>query len=700
MLARLLKGAAAFTLLISLVPISGVVLAQAPKLGPFVSYEPPWNQDGEIGFEPLAVNSKMLAKDGTQIALLHAEENREPVELTQVAPSAVGAVLAAEDQRFYQHSGVDLKSLARATIVNVSRGSVAQGGSTITQQVVKNSLLNPERTVGRKLKEIFLAQQLESQLPKNKILERYLNSVYFGNGAYGVGAAASTYFNKSPAELSVGESALLAGLIRSPLRYDPLTNPNDAKIRRREVLDEMERLGYISHAERDAADAEALPTRLHLKSQITEGPGDYFAEWVKQVLLKEPILGETASERYNALFKAGLTIETTLDMRLQVAAEEAIASQGPRGDRFTAALATVEVGSGAVRALAAGKDFQEFKYNLATQSVRGTGSSFKVFTLVAVLSKGIPPTDSVNGSSPCTLKMPGGGVWKARNYAGESGGVMSIREATAKSVNCAFARMILDVGVDAVVEAAKNMGLPGEIKRVPSITLGTQEESPVDMAGAFATLPTGGMRYKPFYVERILARDGRVIFEAEPKGEQTVDRCVALTAVDVLRSVVTSGTGRRASIGRQPIAGKTGTGEKYRDAWFVGFSPYLSTGVWVGSPDAEISMYNVNGFGSVAGGTIPAAVFSAFMARAHEGLEVKDFERPNCTIKGGKLQSSSKSEGPTASPDAETTSQPEMHPPTGSAPPTLPPSPPPPPSPAPSPTKPAPSPTKPAPSPT
>ncbi len=701
MLRRALKGLVLFTCLIALLPLWAVVVARASKTGPFITFNPPWDAHGEIGLEPFAVNSKMLSKDGAQIAVLHAEENREPVEITRVAPAAVAAILAAEDKRFYEHSGVDLKSLARATIVNISRGSVEQGGSTITQQVIKNSLLTPERTLGRKIKEIFLAQQLERQVPKSKILERYMNSVYFGNGAYGLAAASSTYFKKDPKDLTVGEAALLAGLIRSPQRYDPLTNPNNAQVRRREVLREMENLGYITSEERRQAESEPLPTKLHLRPQITEGPGDYFAEWVKQVLLKEPILGETVSERYNALFKGGLTIETTLDMNLQVAAEEAIASQGPRGERFTAALASVEVGSGAVRALATGKDFQQYKYNLATQSVRGTGSSFKVFTLVAVLNKGIPPTESVNGTGPCTLKIPGGGVWKANNYAGESGGVMSIRQATAKSVNCAFARMILDVGVDAVIEAAKQMGLPGEIKRVPSITLGTQEESPVDMAGAFATLPTGGIRFKPYYVQRILGRDGRVIYEAEPKGEQTVDRCVALTAVDVLRSVVTSGTGRRASIGRQPVAGKTGTGEKYRDAWFVGFSPYLSTGVWVGSPEAEISMYNVNGYGSVAGGTIPAAVFQAFMAKAHENLEIKDFERPNCTIKGGKLKSESKSGSP-GSPTPDETGD-VGQPPSVSTPPvaTLPASPMPSPTgPAPSPTRPAPSPTRPAPTPT
>ncbi len=698
MLGRALRGLVAFSLLVGLLPLSAALALQAPRLGPFITYDPPWTPEGDIGLEPLAVNSRILARDGTEIALLHAEENREPVEITAISTAAINAVLAAEDQRFFEHSGVDVKSLARAAIVNLARGGVEQGGSTITQQVIKNSLLTPERTLGRKLKEIFLAQQLESQIPKEKILERYMNSVYFGNGAYGISAAASTYFGKSPGELDPAEAALLAGLIRSPLRYDPITNPKNAQLRRREVLGEMERLGFIGPEERRLAESRPLPSKLHLRPQIVEGPGDYFAEWTKQVLLKEPILGETPSERYNALFKGGLTIETTLDMRLQKAAEEAIANFGPRGGKFTAALASVEVGSGAVRTLATGKDFQSFKYNLATQSIRGTGSSFKVFTLVAVLSKGIPPTETVNGTGPCTLKMPGGGVWKANNYAGEGGGVMTIRQATAMSVNCAFARMILDVGVDAVVDAAKKMGLPGEIKRVPSITLGTQEEAPVDMAAAFATLPTGGVRFEPYYVQRIVGRDGRTIYEAKPEGEQTIDRCVALTAVDVLRSVVTSGTGRRASIGRQPVAGKTGTGEKYRDAWFVGFSPYLSTGVWVGSPEAEISMYNVNGFGSVAGGTIPAQIFSAFMARAHEGLEVKNFDPPNCTIKGGKLQPSSKGGTVAASPEPSETAAPPSPPaetPDSGTSPLPPPS-----APSPSPTRPSPGPTGPAPSPT
>jgi penicillin-binding protein 1A len=686
MLRRLAKTGIATAALLALIPISGLALTRAKDLGPFISYKPPWDTKGEISLNPLAQNSVMLASDGTRIALLHAEENREPALLTEVAPAVVHAVVAAEDQRFFVHRGVDLKALARATIVNLTTGSVAQGGSTITQQVIKNSLLTPERTVGRKLKEIFLAQQLESQVPKDRILERYLNSVYFGNGAYGIRAAALTYFNKAPGQLTIGEAALLAGVIRSPQKYDPIRNPKNALTRRNDVLEEMERLGFIAEADRIAAQNEPLPTKLFIRSQITEGPGDYFAEWVKQTLLRDPILGETPSERYNALFKGGLTIETTLDMRLQQAAEEAIKNYGPRSPRFTAALATVEVGSGAVKALATGKDFQEFKYNLATQSVRSTGSSFKVFTLVATLSKGIPPTAMVNGSSPCILKTPGGGVWKAKNYAGEGGGVMSIREATAKSVNCAFARLILDVGVDAVIDAAKRMGLPGDIKRVPSITLGTQEESPLDMAAAFATLATGGVRFKPYFVQRILGRNGEVVYEAKPEGEQTIDRCVALTAVDILRGVVTSGTGRRASIGRQPVAGKTGTGENYRDAWFVGFTPYLSTGVWVGAPEAEIPMYNVNGFGSVAGGTIPSMVFSAFMASAHENFPVKEFEPPNCTIKGGKLQAETSGKSTSESPTPTTVESPPYESPTPHPTPAPSPSPTPPPRPSPSPT--------------
>lgn len=684
----------ASVLVISLLPLAFIPLKE---VGSLATYSPPWSLREELDLAPLAQNSYMYARDGTLMATLHAEENRIPVALTEVAPIALKALLAAEDASFYVHDGVNLRAIARALIVNINRGEISQGGSTITQQVVKNSLLTTERSVERKVKEVILARRLEESLTKNEILQRYINTIYLGNGAYGVRAGAEVYFNKSVGDLSLAEAALLAGLIRSPADADPITNPERSRVRRSEVLSAMVYEGMITQQERQTAEAEPLPSKLHHKEQIIFGPGDYFAEWVKQVLLREDILGETPTQRYNALFKGGLRIETTFDPKLQELGEKAVDAQGPRSSLFTAALAAVDTKTGAVRVLVGGRNFKETKYNLATQSVRGTGSSFKIFTLVAAFSNGVNPNDTIDGTGPCNLKMPGGGIWKANNYGGEGGGVMSVRAATAKSVNCAFARMILKIGVDKVIDAARAMGLPEPFKTVPSITLGTQEEAPVDMAAAFATLPRAGIRHRAYYIEQILGPKGEVVYKHESPGEQTVDRCVALTAVDVMRTVVTGGTGGRAAIGRQPVAGKTGTGEKYRDAWFVGFTPHLSAAVWVGNPEAEISMHNVNGFGSVAGGTIPSMVFSAFMRPAHDDLPIEDFERPACTLKGGALKGGSAGESttaPTAEPTLPEPAATAVPPPTSSEPPiTSPPSSSIPPSNSPPPTGPSPGPT-------
>lgn len=695
-MSKLIKVPSYFARAVAIMAATVLVVAAAPlallplsRVGAVATYSPPWAVDEEIDLAPLAQNSYMHARDGALMATLHAEENRIPVNLTEVAPVAVKAFLAAEDASFYAHDGVNLRAIARALVVNVNRGEISQGGSTITQQVVKNSLLTTERSVERKVKEVILARRLEETYSKDAILQRYMNTIYLGNGAYGVRAGAEVYFNKGVESLTLAESAMLAGLIRSPSDADPIANPDRARVRRTEVLSAMVYEGMIDQAQKQAADAEPIPAKTFHKDQIVYGPGDYFAEWVKQVLLKEDILGETPTQRYNALFKGGLRIETTFDPKLQALGERAVDTQGPHSSQFTAALASVDTKTGAVRVLVGGRNFKETKYNLATQSVRGTGSSFKIFTLVAAFANGVSPSDSVDGTGPCHLKMPGGGTWKANNYGGEGGGVMSVRSATAKSVNCAFARMILKIGVDKVIDAARAMGLPEPFKTAPSITLGTQEEAPVDMAGAFATLPRAGVRHRLYYVERIVGPKGETAYQHESPGEQTVDRCVALTAVDVMRGVVNGGTGGRANIGRQPVAGKTGTGEKYRDAWFVGFSPHLSTAVWVGNPEAEISMHNVNGFGSVAGGSIPSAVFSAFMRPAHDDLPVEDFERPNCKLKGGALKggtagdstSAPSSDGPAPAPDGpapapssapppDTTEPPVTSPPSSTTPPT------------------------------
>ena len=583
-----------------------------------------------LQLEEFSQRTDIYARDGSLLAVIHAEENRQPVTLDKIPELVQQAILDVEDDRFWDHGGVDLRSTLRAVRANVNAGSVQQGGSTITQQLVKNALLTPERSVSRKVREAVLALRLEKELTKHEILERYLNTVYFGNGAYGVQAAAETYFNTDVQNLDEAQAALLAGIIRNPEGYDPLKHPAAAKTRRSVAFDRMVVNGHLT-PER-AAELNELPVPTSVATPLPP-PDDYFVEEVKQRLLDDVRLGDTPQERYNALFKGGLKIYTTLDPKMQDAADAKVRQIMPNTKgKFTAALATVEPGSGAVRAMVAGSDFLTAKYNLATArggSGRQPGSSFKPIVLLAALDKGYSPRDTIDGNTPCTLKIPGFAPYDVENYEGGGGGTMSLTDATINSVNCAYVRLGAVAGLDNVVDMADKLGIPkSRLNPFPSISLGAQEVSPLEMAAAYAAIANDGVFVPPTFVEKVVDRNGKTVFEGPFDEKRAVDVEVARQAVQVMQGVVQKGTGTRARIPGHEVAGKTGTSQNHENAWFVGFTKHLSTAVWVGSPAGNVAMKNVGGI-RVTGGSYPARIFSAFMTEAHEGLEPIDFADPD-----------------------------------------------------------------------
>ncbi|MDP9442204.1 MAG: transglycosylase domain-containing protein, partial [Actinomycetota bacterium] len=432
----------------------------------------------------LSQRSVVYDRNGGVLAVLHAEENRSPITLEQVPDHVINAILDVEDDHFYDHGGVNLRAILRATVANVESGGVVQGGSTITQQLVKNSLLTPERDVGRKAKEAVLAVRLENQMSKPEILEQYLNTVYFGSGAYGVQAAAETYWGVQAAELTLEQGAFLAGLIRNPVGYDPFKRPDLARSRRNYALDRMVIRGHLEPGQAKELKKVAIPSKPFdpLKSR-----DDYFLEEVKQRLLDDPRLGDSPTARYNALFRGGLRIETTFDPRLQEIAERKIKEKIPNTKgRFTPALVSVEPSTGAVRAMVAGDGFEDAKYNLATGrggSGRHPGSSFKLFVLLAAMENGYGPNDTVNGSEPCPVRIKGvkPNPYEPGNYEGSKGSVGPIAGATAKSLNCAFIRLGLALddnpfeSLEEVADMARRMGVPIDDEFGPSISLGAEE---------------------------------------------------------------------------------------------------------------------------------------------------------------------------------------------------------------------------------
>jgi penicillin-binding protein 1A len=565
--------------------------------------------------KPPAQTTRIYAADGSLLADLHAEENRFIVKLKDISPYMQKAIVAIEDERFFEHRGVDPIGILRSLYVDIRTGKPAQGASTITQQYVRNIYLTPEKTLERKLKEAILAYRIEQIYSKETILEKYLNTVYFGNGCYGVETASQTYFGKPSKNLTPGESALLAGIVQRPSYYNPYTNLEAAVNRRNIVLKKMLELNFITKEEYD----KAIKEKVVLKPLRQRGYyfAPYFVEYVKELLIKK--------YGVDKVFKGGLRVYTTLQPKAQIAAEKAVSSTLDKPNDPDAALVSIEVETGKIIAMYGGKDFDKQKFNLAVQGRRQPGSSFKTFVLVTALEEGFSPYETYE-SSPVNIKLPSG-VWKVRNAEGGGMGKITIRTATVHSVNAVFARLIMDVGPEKVVDTARRMGITSKIRPFPSIALGSEPVTVLEMASAYSTLARGGKKIEPIAIVKVTDASGRIIDEFKPKAVKAIDPWAAYTAVDILKDAVRYGTGTRARI-KWPCAGKTGTAQEYRDAWFVGFTPQISTAVWVGFKNAQISMRNIHGFARVYGGTLPAIIWKKYMSVAMEGKDYVDFPRP------------------------------------------------------------------------
>jgi penicillin-binding protein 1A len=584
------------------------------------------------GIGERALTTTVYASDGTLLAEWHAGENRIPVEYEDLPKGLVDAVVAIEDERFWTHTGVDIRAVARALIANLEAGDVVQGGSTITQQYLKNVLLTPEVTVDRKLEEAVLALRLEEGLAKEEILERYLNTVYFGNGAYGVGTAASSYFAKDVSELTLGEAALLAGLIKSPSATDPHPYPEEALNRRAVVLSKMVELGWVDRATADDASREPLDLRARQTTSRMRFP--YFVEEVKRRLLLDPALGATATDRYNALFKGGLQIHTTIDPVVQEAAELAIADVLPE-DGPAAGMVAVEPRTGHVLAIVGGRDFYDetdpiAQFNLATQGRRQPGSAFKPFVLAAALEQGAGLEDVFAGGRTVTIGTDSG-PWSVANYGDFAFPDLTLMEATVWSVNVVYAALMDVVGPRRVVDVATAAGIESELRPYHSLALGAQEVSVLELTSAYGTLAAEGVHVDPILVTAIEDADGINIYEAVPTVTEAIDRGVAQNVTAALTEVVRRGTGQQSRIGRA-TAGKTGTSQQHHDAWFVGYTGELVAGVWVGYPEGLVAMEPPATPYKITGGSWPALIWARFASAALAGVPYGEL----ATYEGGE----------------------------------------------------------------
>ena len=647
-LMRRFLSLAAAALLVVLTPVSSAAVLLAANL--FLPL--PAHLPERIPPAPSQI-SRVYDAAGNEIGTFKQFDTSIPVEPGDIPEVLKQAVIAAEDRSFYSHDGVDIRGTLRALVADIRNRSADQGGSTITQQLVKNTVTGGEKTISRKIREAVLASQLDRQLSKEEILFEYLSVIFLGEGAYGVGAAAQTYFRKPVSDLTLSEAALLAGIIPAPSRFNPRHDPAAAEIRRRQVLRIMLDEGMIDQAEHDAAAAEEVwlavngwpdrPATIVWPREVQQSSDPYFTDYVRRWLAVHLPGGE---ER---LYQGGLRIETTLDPVVQAAAQEEVAAflDGTEPDLRTS-LVAIEPPTGFVRAFVSGRDFATDAVNYALGQTSGggvggggsgrqPGSAFKPFVLARAFAAGVAPSTTYSGAPHDVSDACGPPGTVLENYEGAGDGPVDLRRAAVASVNTVFTRLILDVGVEETMQLARDLGVTGVREYDPavhcaSVALGSESVSPLDMAAAYGVFAARGLRVEPTPVLRVTDLDGNVLVDrTQPEPVRVLDEAVADNVTDVLRGVLVSGTAAGRGLDR-PAAGKTGTTQNNRDAWFVGYTPTLSTAVWIGyenkTPETVKELVGIKGVRRVTGGTHPARIWQAFMRRALADVPVTEFTEP------------------------------------------------------------------------
>src|SRR5215203_945955 len=595
----------------------GYVVSIAASAPPLDSLKP-----RELGSQ-----SEVRAADGTRLGFIQSNELRRPVEGDTIPKTLKDATVAIEDERFYHHKGVDYPGIVRAAVKNLSSHKTVQGGSTITMQLIRNLYITKERTYQRKIREAKLAEELENEYPgragKEWILDQYLNTVPFGTlggqTAVGAQAASRVYFGKSVENLKLHEAALLAGLPQAPSTYSPVRAPEKAEARRNEVLAKMAELGMVKPETARRAMRRGLgvnPSRY-----FTSRRESFFFDYVKDELIKE--------YGVKTVRQGGLRVDTTIDLKKQQQARAAIngrlAGIGP-----SSAIVTIDPKNGWIKAMASSADYGKSKFNLAAQGHRQPGSTFKVMALMTALRKGVDPKSTSYVSKPLKFNDPAWGPIETKTYDGTYGGSMSLERATLKSDNTVYMQLALELGPPEVKQTAYDMGIKTKLDGYPAESLGglTLGVSPLEMANAFATIASGGMRNRPTAITKITFPDGKSDLPRRFKVKRTkaFEDGVTAEATKILVTNIQGGTGTKANIGC-PAGGKTGTTDNFNDAWFVGFTPRLATATWVGYPNAQIQMKTEYHGGSVAGGTLPAEIWGDYM-KAIKGKYCGDFKPP------------------------------------------------------------------------
>ncbi|MBD2497205.1 transglycosylase domain-containing protein [Nostoc sp. FACHB-280] len=553
---------------------------------------------------------------GKLLASVHGEANREVVPLDRISPNLKRAVLASEDGHFYYHHGINPTGIGRAIVVNAVAGGVKEGGSTITMQLVKNLFLSQKRAITRKLAEAVLAIRLEQILTKDQILEMYLNQVYWGHNNYGVQTAARSYFDKSAETLTLGESAMMAGLIQAPEEFSPFASMKLAKQKQKEVLGRMLDLKWITQQEYD----DALKQEIKL-GRIRSFQGSalpYVSNTVSQELAKK--FGR------DALLKGGMRVQTTVDAKFQMMAEDTVKkwhqtllSQGLYKNQI--ALVAIDPRTHFIKALVGGVDPKVSEFNRATQAQRQPGSSFKPFVYYTAFATGKYSPDSTVDDSPVSYR-DGNGWYYPRNYDGSFGGAMSIRKALSVSRNIPVIKIGKAVGMSKVIETCRTLGIMSPMEPVTSLPLGAIGVTPLEMTSAYATFANYGWQSPPTIIARITDSSGNVLLDNTPKPQLVLDPWASAAIIDTMRSVITEGTGKNAAIDR-PAAGKTGTTSSEKDIWFVGTVPQLTTAVWVGRDDNKQLAHGATG------GVMVAPIWRDFMTKALKGVPVENFKPPS-----------------------------------------------------------------------